>query len=82
MREIFAPGPTKAFDDFDYKYEGQKSSSKAEVKPSKSALVGKPTKPNRLKANRLNGVPIGTNFEDFDVVGSLDLFNPSQLDDR
>ena len=71
-REIFAPGPTKSFDDFDYEFKPS-SSKKPKIK-----IQDRPTQPRK---NRLNGVPIGSNLDEFDVIGGSDLFQAQGYQD-
>lgn len=83
IKEIFAPGPTKDFEDFDYKF------LEAKVKPNKKSEVEVNTKrriqdrptQSRRRSNALNGVSIGTNLDDFDVIGGADLFSAQGYQD-
>ena len=82
-KELFAPGPTKEFLDFDdqeSKYQKFKSSSTSS--PATSSRTPRKIQ-TRKRFNNLNGVPLGQNLDDFDVIGGLDLFKHNQnLDDR
>ena len=99
VKEIFAPGPTKEFLDFDYKYDKLpvRSSSISSSTSKVIKEVEKPLKPKRRiqdrptqsrrnkKQNYLNGVPLGSNLDEFDVIGGLELgmlINQGDLDDR
>ena len=90
----------KDFPDFDYKYDNHKKSHSAALSSSSNRAnlvldenIVKPTRKNthsihtqksRRNNNLLNGVPLGTHVEEFDVVGQVDLFkhNGGILDDR
>jgi len=111
VKELFAPGPVKEFDDFDYKYErppkksGKSSSDKSsspaadlpknilpepkarrriQDRPSRPTLQKEVSSKKKDKFNQLNGVPLGSNLDDFDVIGGSDLFRGAQgyQDDR
>ena len=80
-KELFAPGPTKEFLDFDDS-EVAKNSRKSSVATSSTSSRTPRKIQTRKKFNNLNGVPLGQ-VEDFDVVGGLDLFRHDEnLDDR
>lgn len=80
VKEIFAPGPTKDYADFDYrliepvaaKSSSIKSKKLEEEVITKRRIQDRPTQSRRN--NVLNGVPIGKNLDDFDVIGGADLF--------
>ena len=103
FKELLAPGPSKDFPDFDYKYDNHKKSRKISSTSSTQAsaklnnfvldeVILKSTKSSRdfqihsqkaRRKNRLNGVPLGVNLDEFDAVGQTDLFKHNQvLDDR
>ena len=108
FKELLAPGPSRDFPDFDYKYDQKKvlSSNSRKNKSSSSSghnknnnvnfildeAVIKSTRPTPLKihtqkarrrSNYLNGVPLSSNLDEFDVVGQIDLFKQNGiLDDR
>jgi len=87
--EVFAPGPTKQFDDFDYKYEPkrqiqQKAQESNKIQENhvkkKRKIQDRPTLKRTViqssRKNSLNGVPLGSSSIDaFDVIGGQDLFN-------
>ena len=84
-KELFAPGPTKEFLDF----EDADFKSKKDHHLSRSSSIATSTSSRtprkiqtRKRFNNLNGVPLGK-VEDFDVIGGLDLFRHREnLDDR
>ena len=78
VKELLAsPGPTKAFEDFKDRYEAI-AQRQPQKKGHKMKLHERPTQV-RKRPNFLNGMALGSNLDDFDVIGSSDLFNsPSQ----
>ena len=84
-KELFAPGPTKEFLDF----EDADFKSKKDHHLSRSSSIATSTSSRtprkiqtRKRFNNLNGVPLGK-VDDFDVIGGLDLFRHREhLDDR
>ena len=103
FKELLAPGPSRDFPDFDYKYDQKKVSNSRKNKSNSSSsghknvnfildeAVIKSTRPTPLKihtqkarrSNYLNGVPLASNLDEFDVVGQVDLFKQNGiLDDR
>ena len=103
FKELLAPGPSRDFPDFDYKYDQKKVSNSRKNKSNSSSsghknvnfildeAVIKSTRPTPLKihtqkarrSNYLNGVPLSSNLDEFDVVGQIDLFKQNGiLDDR
>ena len=81
FQEVLAPGPTKQFDDFDYKdYAKKVKQQEPNVIPKKKRKIqDRPTQGalhrKFMKKNSLNGVPLGSsNLGAFDVIGGADLF--------
>ena len=83
-KELFAPGPTKEFLDFDDQDLNKNIVKSQSSSPSTATSSRTPRKiQTRKRFNSLNGVPIGQDINDFDVIGGLDLFKRNQdLDDR
>ena len=83
-KELFAPGPTKEFLDFEDQDLNKNSKIKSSSTSSPATSSRTPRKiQTRKRFNNLNGVPLGQNLDDFDVIGGLDLFKRNQnLDDR
>ena len=85
-KELFAPGPTKEFLDFeDADFKSKKDhlsrSSSSSIATSTSSRTPRKIQ-TRKRFNNLNGVPLGK-VDDFDVIGGLDLFRHREnLDDR
>ena len=106
VKELFAPGPVKDFDDFDYKAYDAKPRKKSKSSTSDKSISSdqpknieepkarrrikdRPSRPTQAKEsnkklNLLNGVPLGSNLDEFDVIGGSDLFRGAQgyQDDR
>ena len=108
VKELFAPGPVKDFDDFDYKAYDAKPRKKSKSSTSDKSISSdlsqniqepktrrkikdrpsRPTQPKEIQSNKklnlLNGVPLGSNLDEFDVIGGSDLFRGAQgyQDDR
>lgn len=89
QHELLAKGgPAKEFLDFDYKYDlvSKKSSTSQHnlLEPDVKKKI-LPSKTFRARAaardrNNLNGIPMGANLDEFEVVGGVDLFVNSGKD--